>query len=439
MGIDLNKLSVAFRDRSLCTRSGTCVGICPENAISLDADYYPVLSESSCTECGRCGTVCPGGAVSFEKLNELTFGDGKAARDFDGRVDSVYVGHSTHTTMREGGAGGGVITGLLFDLLHYGDVDGCVVTRMRDDQPWLGEAFVARSEADLLKSQGSRYTIIPLNQIIRQIKSETGRFAVAALPCHIHGLRLAMAEDEILRSRIAAIIGLFCGGALETFVVPELLATKNIDRRAISDFQFRGGEWPGRMRAVMKDGEIRDLHYSNYKDGAYNYLIGLYLPIRCQTCIDGSSEYSDLSVSDAWTRDERGEYKFASRSRILVRTEVGRELLEKAIARGSLVAENMGNDKNYQTHRQQTKRKGINAPIRIERWRAKGIPVPQYDRSIDAVTAKERFAERLISGLLWLGRFRALRFPTIKFLTSKGAIPLIKMRLWLKKRKYQRG
>ena len=121
MGIDLNKLSVAFRDRSLCARSGTCVGVCPENAITLDADYYPVLDEATCTECGRCGAVCPGGDVSFEKLSELTFGDGKAARDFDGRVDSVYVGHSTHATMREGGAGGGVITGLLFDLLRHGE------------------------------------------------------------------------------------------------------------------------------------------------------------------------------------------------------------------------------------------------------------------------------------------------------------------------------
>jgi len=437
--VDPGKLSIVFSEPSLCARSGTCVGVCPEGALSLDEDYYPVIDEEACTECGLCAKVCPGGDVSFERLNRLSFGDTEIDPGFDGRVTEVHVGYATNEKMRAGGAGGGVVTGLLYDVLRHGDVDGCIVTRMRPDKPWLGEPFIARTEDELLASQGSRYTVIPFNAILATVLAEGGRYAAAVLPCHLHGLRFALEEIPELRERLPFIVGLFCGGALEPVVVPELLETKGIGREEIRDFQFRGGEWPGKMRAIMRDGEVRDLHYSNYKDGAYNYFIGLYMPGRCQTCIDGSGLFSDISISDAWTRDAGGNYKFAGHSRILVRNDRGKAMLEQAVARGTLAATNLGNDKAYQTHRQQTRRKGLNAPLRVERQRRKGLPVPRYGLAAPQATMRERLTERGVSALLALGRYRAIRFPLIRFLTSGAAVPLIRFRLWLKKRKYAKG
>ncbi len=435
--VDPEKLSVAFREPSLCARSGTCVGVCPEKALSIGEDYYPRIDEDACTECGLCRRVCPGEDVSFERLNRLSFGDDEVASGFDGRVEEVHVGYAANEDMRAGGAGGGVVTAMLYDVLRHGDVDGCIVTRMRPDKPWLGEPFIARTVDDLLRSQGSRYTIIPFNAILQQVLDGNERYALAALPCHLHGLRFAFEEIPALRERLPYVVGLFCGGALETFVVPELLETKGIGREEISDFQFRGGEWPGKMRAIMRNGSIRDLHYSNYKDGAYNYFIGLYLPNRCQTCIDGSGLFSDVSISDAWTRDEEGNYKFAYHSRILVRNAKGKAMLERAVERGTLVGRNLGNDKAYQTHRRQTTRKGLNAPLRLGRRERRGLPVPRYGVATPSATFRERMTERVVSSLLWLGRHRVIRYPLIRFLTSKSALPLIKVRLWLKQRKYK--
>ena len=437
--VNPNRLSVAFRHPELCTRSATCVGICPEQAITLDANYYPVLDESKCTECGLCYDACPGESVSFQRLSKIGFDHEESPRDFDGHIESVHVAHATSDEIRYGGAGGGVVTALLLDMLKHGDVDGCVVTRMRKDKPWLGEPFIARSEEQLKQSQGSRYTVIPFNRVLQEIRREGGRYAVAALPCQVHGLRFAFEQDPDLRSRIPYVVGLFCGGALEPFVVPELLETKNISKEKISDFQFRGGDWPGKMRAVMKDGEIRDLHYSNYKDGAYNYFIGLYMPSRCQTCTDGSGLFSDLSVSDAWTRDKQGNYKFAWHSRILVRNDIGRQILERAVNRGTLKATNLGDDPAYLTHRQQTRRKGLNAPLRVARWRDKGLPVPDYGLPDPEASAREKLTERGVSFLLWLGKHRSIRYPLIWFLTSRYSIPLIKLRIYLKNRKYRRS
>ena len=383
--MDPSKLSIAFTDRSLCTRSATCVGLCPSRALALDDEGYPIMPDpAKCTECGLCAKVCPGGTLDYGDLTEWTFGHRDDPDTFDGIVSETWIAHATDERMRAGGAGGGVVTALLWDQLKHGEVDGCIVTRMNPDRPWRGEPFIARSREDLLASQGSKYSIVPVNAILREALDEGGRYAFAALPCQVHGFRKAVAERPELAERIRSVVGLFCGGGLEPHLVPELLRTKGVRVGDIRDFQFRGGDWPGKMRAVLRDGAIRDMHYSNYKDGAYNYIVGIYMPPRCTTCLDGSCEFSDLSVSDAWTRDENGDYKFPRHSRILARTPRGVALLRRAIERGTLKGHDLAGDPNFaaQTHHLQTRRKGLNAPLRVARQARAGRPVPRYDRPV---------------------------------------------------------
>lgn len=434
---DRSVLAVAFRNRDLCARTGTCVGVCPESAISLDNNYYPVLDESACTECGKCGAVCPGGHVNFEELSQQSFDVGDDG-SFDGYFKQILVGYAVDKLVHKKGTGGGVITALAIMLLETGAVDCFVLTRMRADKPWMGEAFVAISRDDIMQSQGSRYTVIPLNETLRIIRENEGKYGVVGLPCHIHGIRAAMDRDTVLARRIKILLGTFCGGTLEPFVVPELLRTKNIPLESISGFEFRGGEWPGQMRALFDDNPPQSVHYSNYKDGAYNYLIGIYLPRRCQICYDGSNLFADIAVGDAWTRDENGEYKYNSQSRLLVRSELGQEILRRAIEQGYLMLNDVSLDPSYKTHKMSTQRKGLNAPLRYARWREKGIPVPQYDRPVPQATRKEKLAERLVSLFLWTGQVDWLRYAITKTLTSRSMIPLIKLRLWRKKRKYQK-
>lgn len=435
--IDPKLLSIAFTDKNLCTRCGTCVGVCPTNALSLDSNLYPTIDPEKCTECGLCAQTCPGGSVPYTALAESTFGHAVSSDSFDGHVQETFVAHAADPDMRQGGAGGGVITALLWDMLKHGDIDGAVVTRMNRERPWIGEPFIARTREDLLASQGSRYLIIPLNAIWQELRDQPGKFAYAALPCHVHGFRLAAPKVPHVREKIHAVVGLFCGGGMEPYIVPELLRMKGLRTDDIADFQFRGGDWPGKIRAILKDGSIRNMHYSDYKDGAYNYFTGLYMPRRCQTCIDGSGEFADLSVSDAWTRDERGEYKFRARSRILVRTDRGREIVDRARRRGTVIAEDVSTDPAYRTHKAQTKRKGAIAPLRVARLHRQGKPAPVYDRVAPPATAIDHVKERAVSLILWLGRYWGFRYPLLKFLMSKYAIPLIKIRQWRKKWKYR--
>jgi coenzyme F420 hydrogenase subunit beta len=431
-----NVLAVGFRENHLCTRCGTCAGICPVTAITLDGQYYPQLDREKCTECGLCGELCPGDQVHFERLSQQTFSCADE-QSFDGHILHTYIGHAVDREIHELGTGGGIVTALFADMLDSGAIDGCVVTRMRADKPWLGEPFIARSREELMTSQGSRYTVIPLNSILNQIRNTPGKYGIAALPCHMHGLRSAIATNPIYAQRIVALLGVFCGGALEPVVVPELLRTKGIKTSEISSFEFRGGEWPGQMRAIFPDKQPKAVHYSNYKDGAYNYLIGIYMPRRCQICYDGSNLFADISVGDSWTRSEDGKYKYKSQSRIMVRTTRGEDIIAAALERNALLLKDVTTDASYRTHQMRTRRKGLNAPLRLKRWADKGIAVPEYDRPIPEAGFQERMSERLVSSFLLLGRYKWIRYPLVKMLTSKLMVPLIKLRLWRKKRKYQ--
>jgi coenzyme F420 hydrogenase subunit beta len=307
---------------------------------------------------------------------------------------------------------------------------------MKRDRPWEGEYFIARTYEELQQSQGSKYMIIPMNHVLQEIRNLPGKYAYAALPCQVHGYRMLAAEDLELASKIHCVIGLFCGGSLEPYLVPEILRTKGLKPDDIKDFEFRGGDWPGKLRAIKKDGTIRDMHNYFYNDGAYNYLTHLYTPKRCQTCLDGSGQFSDVSVSDAWTRDEDGDYLFEAQSRMLIRTQNGMDVVQRAIDRGSISSEDVSGNPNYKTHAMQTKRKGSGAPIRIERWRAKGIAVPEYDVEFEPFTGRERLNERASAFFLWCGQHTWIRYPLLKFLTSPASIPIIKVRRIIKKRKY---
>ncbi|MDZ7315045.1 MAG: Coenzyme F420 hydrogenase/dehydrogenase, beta subunit C-terminal domain [candidate division KSB1 bacterium] len=435
--IDPAILSISFTDHRLCTRCGTCVGVCPVDALFLDENFFPRLDADKCIACGLCRLVCPGGEVRYKELETFVFGSQAPERTFDGHVRKTFIGFAGDPAIRAGGAGGGVVTALASHLLRSGKVDACIVTRMNPEKPWLGQVFIARTLEDLRLSQQSKYTIIPVNAILQVTRKSKERFALVALPCQIHGIRLIQEKRPQLIANIKYIIGLFCASSLEPYVAEELLAAKGIDKRQIKTFHFRGGRWPGRIRAVMKDGGIKNLHYSNFKDGAINYLMYLYTPPRCAVCIDGSSEFSDVSVSDAWTRDRRGNYLYEAQSRLLVRTPAGIEMVESALAAGDLIAREVSQDPQYRTHRLHARKKGLTAYLRVERLKCLGEPVPIYDRGTPEHDRTDRLTERIESFLMRFGRIRRLRQPLIKALLSRYGAFLIILRQYRKKRKYR--
>ena len=431
--IDSKKLFIASTNKDLCTRCGTCMGVCPMGAISLDKSFYPILNSDKCQGCELCAKVCPGDGVNFEDLTEITFGYRNDSISSIGYVSSNYIGYARDRKIREGGASGGAITALLTGMLEKGLVEGCIVARMNKEKPWIGEYFIAHTVEDLLDSQDSLYTSIPVNVSFKRICNLPGKYAYVALPCQVQGYRMAAEKIPILKEKIHFVIGLFCGGSLEPYAVNEMLQAKGLNSSDICNFQFRSGKWPGKIRAILKSGEIVNMHYFDYKDGAYNYLIRLYMPKRCQTCIDSSNEFADISFGDVWLRDKDGRYQFSDHSTIVVQTSRGSQVLKEVCESGNLIAREFKNDSIYKV---QLKRKGIIAPLRIARLLGKGKQVPVYDRPAPKAGTKERLTERMESFMLWVGQYKFFRYPIMKFVTSIYSYPLIKLSLYIKRKKY---
>jgi len=54
-----------------CDRCGTCIGVCPANALLLLTGSL-VIDGGRCTACGTCVQICPFGALSCARGPEDT-------------------------------------------------------------------------------------------------------------------------------------------------------------------------------------------------------------------------------------------------------------------------------------------------------------------------------------------------------------------------------
>ena len=49
-----------------CISCGTCVAICPVEAISFDSKGKAVIDQKKCIHCGACASSCPVNAIDFD-------------------------------------------------------------------------------------------------------------------------------------------------------------------------------------------------------------------------------------------------------------------------------------------------------------------------------------------------------------------------------------
>lgn len=60
------KSTPARIDVDKCDGCGTCVEVCPSEAISMTGDGKAEVNEEECVECESCVDECPNDAISME-------------------------------------------------------------------------------------------------------------------------------------------------------------------------------------------------------------------------------------------------------------------------------------------------------------------------------------------------------------------------------------
>ena len=146
----LSQVQVLY-DKEKCAHCGTCVHVCPNEAIAMDKDNYVRVDQSKCVGCLQCVKNCPAKALSYEGetkdaeevvkvcLQDIDFyeesgggvtisgGEGMVQPDFVKALLAKLKGHKIHTAIETTGyikeeifrELAPMFDLLLFDVKHY--------------------------------------------------------------------------------------------------------------------------------------------------------------------------------------------------------------------------------------------------------------------------------------------------------------------------------
>ncbi len=314
----LDELSRQVLSQGLCSACGACVGLCPY----LVKFRGRTVQLDRCTvEQGRCHAFCP---MTFFDSEEISFGL------FGGSYDNNGLGNFTEIAASRSGIedvlplaqGGGTVTTLLLTALKQGLIDTAILTAASGDDGFP-HGIVAVTPHEVLACAGSRYVgAHSLTALREALDKGSRRIGVVGLPCQVRSVRkMAMYDlkQEGLDHRIALVIGLFCNWSFMAREFSAFLAGK-LGAGKVKKFDIPPP--PANELQVLTDEGVKSISLDELRP--------LIQP-GCNECPDMTSEFADLSVG-----------MFEGRpgwNTLFVRTQAGRDLVDKAAKSGNLKTE----------------------------------------------------------------------------------------------------
>jgi len=363
--------------RGLCHGCGTCAGVCPNEAITMveseNGNFRPIINNSKCDNCHLCLRVCTGYSVDFNKLNNIIFG--KIPDDILlGNFINCYIGHSTNLNIHLHGTSGGIVTELLLYALKQKIIDGAVVTIMDKIDPLRPKVMIATTSEEIVNAAKSKYCPVPLNIAIQEILKKEGRYAMVGLPCHIDSWRKAEGILPKLKERTVLHLGIFCSHNVSFKGTEFLLRKLNILPEQVAKIAYRDKGWPGGLSLRLKNGEEKFLPHGSYWAPLFGRFF--FTPYSCTLCCDGLAELADISFGDAWLPEFRREKQ--GESILIVRTQMGKQLVDLAIAKNKVRLKEVESNKVLQSQRDQILFKKKNLITRMSFVNLLGKKVPDY-------------------------------------------------------------
>ena len=305
-------LEQAVIDADRCVQCGVCVAACPTDSIGIGDDDLPTLVKM-CTGCSLCWDFCPRGGLRHEATWKITGAD----RSVEG-AGEVYESYSARVNpMIDGVQDGGFVSALLISLLEAGEIDGALVARESETEPWKGEAFLARTPDEVRECAGSFYNqTLALGHVdfAGYELPPNPRIAVVGTPCEIEGIKAMQARPWTWgSSKVEAItltIALLCTKSFnyEKLMLDEIQDKRDVDLGDIGRVDIIRGK----LIVQDHDGEtifeepIRDFHGAALKG--------------CDECADFMGHAADISVGSVGSED--------GYSSVLIRTDEGLDAFE---------------------------------------------------------------------------------------------------------------
>ena len=383
----------------LCNRCGTCVGL-SDGAIvfedKLGKYQAKIIRPISDEKADLLWEACAGKYFDFPAYRKNVFGETTPSHEYTGAYRSISIGHTLDGNVRRKSASGGILSQILIWLLEKKRIDGAVVLRMSKKEPWLTEAFIATTKAEILEAAQSKYIISSVNEILPQMESFKGTLAYVGLPGQIQSILKLQKLNHPSVKNISYIFGPFYGNTLHFSSIKSFLRSYGEkDPTQITKLYFRYGEWPGNMRVELKSGKVIELAKFHA-----NYLIPFHILKNSLLCTDLSNEYTDISGGDAWAPvyEERG----LGFSMVIGRSERGQQILEEMQKEHVLKLNAISVDEAIEMHSHgyDLKKRGTFIRMQFRKWM--GLSNPDYGYTIKGFSLSRYFIEFVIDNLFIL-------------------------------------
>ncbi|MDF2757978.1 MAG: coenzyme hydrogenase/dehydrogenase beta subunit-like protein [Thermomicrobiales bacterium] len=207
---------------------------------------------------------------------------------------------------------GGVVSALLIELLESGEIDGALVAKPSDREPWKGVAHLAQTREDVIACAGSFYNqTLALGHL--DLKNydlpAKPRIALVGTPCEIQGLRAMQLRPFYWGASkvdaVALTVALLCTKSFdyEGLMLREIQANRGISLQDIDKIDIIRGKLYlyDDDGATLLEEPIRDFHGAALKG--------------CDECADFLGVAADISVGSVGSED--------GYSSVLIWTEAG--------------------------------------------------------------------------------------------------------------------
>jgi coenzyme F420 hydrogenase subunit beta len=317
----------------LCTGCAGCVISCPHDVIGYDHEaggYKPfhIEDELGPTDCGHgqkgctsCTRACPRFRMWEPQANEHLFDRDRTDDEVAGIYSDILLTRASDDMVHRMGQDGGLVSALLIWALDNDYIDGALTSYLEggDAATWKAIPGVATNREEVLAGAGSRYTY-SANTLAMDEAKERGlsRLALVGMSCQ-SSIAPVMWSRKIgkVSKPIVFNIGLLCSKTFDDAIFEELFEAKyRIPKSEITKMNIKGV-----FQIWTRDGGYHEVNLKECHDWTRE---------GCNHCPDFAAEHADISTG--------GIGKDNDWTLTIVRTDVGREIIQRMIADGSIEA-----------------------------------------------------------------------------------------------------
>jgi coenzyme F420 hydrogenase subunit beta len=326
------ELKTEVIDFGICTGCAGCVISCPHDVIGYDhqqGGYTPFhledeLGPDDCTHgqkgCTSCTRACPRFRMWEVQADEHLFDRTRQPDEVAGIYQDILLTRAKDDLVHDTGQDGGLVSAILIWAMEHDYIDAALVSDLEGEAgSWQAKPAVAANREQVLATAGSRYTYSANTLAINEaLAAGHSRLALVGMSCQ-SSVPPVMWSRKIgkISKPIVFNLGLLCSKTFDDAIFDELfLAKYRLRKEDMVKMNIKGV-----FQIWMRDGSYHEI---NLKE------CHAWTREGCNHCPDFAAEHADISCG--------GIGKDNDWTLTIVRTDLGREIVDRMIADGSIEA-----------------------------------------------------------------------------------------------------